>query len=192
MPKDQTTNTTNNTADTPDDMPEEFSGDDVQDDTNVDMSAVFDREFNDEDDEQEFRKLNPPSGNWDKEDTWEFSEGHNTGDKRDGDFNPDGRTYYNFYGLPKSREANGFEYCPRLFLRISPDKRFKQGKPDEVDTPYNLFLRAKELFLTLNKSRAKRHGDLIKMLQSDAYVIRTMKGDSGPIVLDISPKRTKR
>lgn len=183
-------------------MPEEFNEDDITSRGNSHIATVehvgltLDQlnniGFNNQQDEAEYAKLNPPVGDWVKEDRWQFSTRLNSNDDSPNDINSSGRTTLNFMGKPESRQANGLEYQPMLFLRISPDRRYKQDKPTEVDMAYKLFLRAKELYLQLNSETPKNIGQLVNMLCEDSFVLRTMNGDNGPVVVDIKAKRQQR
>lgn len=151
--------------------------------------------FDENRDEEEFAKLNPPTGDWKKDDRWPFAQKDirvNQEDSVPGDMNPIGRTTFNFAGKPMARQANGVEYQPVLFLRISPDIRRKKDKPDEVDMAYKLFLKAKDMYITLHGERASNMGQLKDMLEEDSYILRTMNGDGGPVVVDIKIERKVR
>lgn len=151
--------------------------------------ADFDQQsFNDDQDELERAKLNPPVGDWKKDTSWEYSKQVIVDDQQQGDFDPTGRTFLVFAGKPVAREANGLQYEPALRLRISPDKRYKADKPTEVDTAYKLFLKAKDVFLEAKGQKPKNMAELRNMLQHDAYIIRTMNGDNGAIVVDVKLK----
>jgi len=170
-------------------MPEEFNEDDIAAEaTTLTLDQLNNLGFNDAQDEAEYAKLNPPVGDWTKEDRWQFSSRVNNADTMSTDISSSGRTVLNFMGKPESRIANGLEYQPMLFLRLSPDIRYKQDKPTDVDMAYKLFLRAKELYLHLNSEKPRYIGQLIKMLVEDSFVLRTMNGDNGPIVVDIKAK----
>lgn len=183
-------------------MPEEFNEDDVVIQSNSSIATVepvgltLDQlnqiGFNNQQDESEYAKLNPPVGDWIKEDRWQFSTRLNTNDSSPKDINSSGRTTLNFMGKPESRQANGLEYQPMLFLRISPDIRYKQDKPTEVDMAYKLFLRAKEIYLQANSQKPSNIGQLVNMLCEDSFVLRTMNGDNGPLVVDIKVKRQQK
>ena len=148
--------------------------------------------FNDERDQEELNKLFPPAGNWNKEDTFQFRIVNYDNDIQVGDLSDKGRTIYSFSGKPEPRELNGVEYQPVLFFRMSPDIRYKEDDPTKIDHTYRMFLRAKELFLSIKEYKPKTQRELVEMLVEDRYVIRTMNGDSGPFVLDILPKRNKK
>jgi hypothetical protein len=138
--------------------------------------------FDDERDEAELAKLNPPTGDWMKSDTWELSQNTYTDNNAPGDIDPAGRTVFVITGKPEPRTANGMEYQPTLRIRISPDKRYKQDEPTKVDGLYKLFLEAKELYLAMKGEKVRKMGQLLKMLCEDSYVARTMKGDNNPVV----------
>jgi hypothetical protein len=142
--------------------------------------------FNDQRDELERAKMNPPTGDWKKETSWDFSKNVNSNDQAPGDLDPEGRTFFNFNGKPEPREANGLQYEPSLRLRISPDRRTKADKP-EIDTAYKLYLKAKDIYLE-KYSEKGTYSKLCHFLSHDAFVLRTMQGDNGPIVVDLKLK----
>lgn len=148
--------------------------------------------FDDSRDETERAKINPPTGDWEKEDRWKFEKRVNAADSVHGDIDPTGRTFLNVVGKPKQREANGISYEPMLFLRLSPDIRYKQDKPAEVDMAYKLFLKAKDMYTEMYSEKPTKLGQLIAMLEEDSYILRTMSGDSGPVIVDMKVKRSRR
>lgn len=183
MPKNTTTTAF-------DDMPEEFSADDVEETPSVE--DLLNNSFNDEQDEAERAKLNPPTGDWEKEDTWEFVVKVDSSDNASGDCNKAGRTFISFSGKPKPRMHNDFEYQPMLFFRISPDKRLKEGST-EIDFAYKLYLKAKDAYIAIQEEKPRKLKDLVEFLkESNKIAFRTMNGDNGPIVLDIKQKRVKK
>ena len=182
------------------DMPEEFN---VPTDNHVqsqpsDVTGVLSDSdvdtigFNDEQDEAERAKLNPPTGDWEKTDGWRFEKRVQAGNCMPNDLDSVGRTTFNIVGKPKPRQALGLEYEPVLFIRISPDLRYKEDKPADVDLAYKLFLKAKDVYIALNSEKPKNLRQLRVMLEEDNYVVRTMNGDNGPIVVDIKAKRERR
>jgi hypothetical protein len=149
--------------------------------------------FNDERDEHERLKLwDAPTGDWEKTDRWKVEKRVYEGDCLPGDIDPMGRTVLNVTGKPKGRVANGIEYTPQLFLRISPDIRYKQDKPDEVDNSYKLFLQSKDTYLAINKEKVRTLGQLVAMLEEDNYIVRTMNGDTGPVSVGVKPRMEQR
>lgn len=140
----------------------------------------------------DFKRLNPPTGDWTKENTWVSTKRVNTEDKMPRDRDKGGRTYYTFSGYPEPRVVDGLEHRPMFFLRVSPDKRFKQDKPQEFDLAYKLWTKAVELYLSVKGETAKVIGDVCNVLEEDQYIVRSMNGDSGPIAVDIKPKRQQR
>lgn len=175
-----------------DEFPEEFTHDEAESTLSDDIIETISLDGIDERDQQEYRKLNPPAGEWLKEEEWQFKKFTNRQDSLPGDLDPQGRTLLTFIGVPRARVVDGQDYDPVLLLRISPDIRYKQDEPDKVDRAYTLWLQAKEMYLALKGARPKMIGDIIKMLQYDEYTVRTMKGDSGPIILDVRAKREGR
>lgn len=149
--------------------------------------------FHKADEEASRRRLYPPTGDWVKTDTWKFDYSYRDDDNAPGDFNSEGRLVYNFSGQPDPRlNKEGDEFCPMLFLRVSPDKRYKQDKPTEFDTAYKLYLQAKDLYLELKGEVPENQLQLIDMLIEDSYTLRTFNGDSGPIISDAKPIRKRR
>lgn len=161
-------------------------------DGTLSLDQLNDLSFDDGRDEVERAKINPPTGDWEKEDRWKFEKRVNAADSVHGDIDPSGRTFLNIVGKPKQREANGISYEPTLFLRISPDIRYKQDKPNEVDMAYKLFLRAKDMYTEMHSEKPTKLGQLITMLEEDNYVLRTMNGDNGAVVVDVKMKRSRR
>lgn len=147
--------------------------------------------IDEERDERERAKIDPPSGNWEKEAKFTYEKRVNTNDRGQGDIDPAGRTMLNFYGKPVSREVNNIVYEPTLFIRLSPDLRYKADKPTEHDQAYKLWLAAKDLFLSMYARRPKI-SEIVKMMEQDHYIIRTMKGDSGPITVGIQDADQER
>jgi hypothetical protein len=180
-----------------DDLPSEISGDDTQS-KNTDARAngemvtgglsldeLDERGFNDNRDEMERTKLDAPPGDWFKKERWEFEKRVYANDSMPDDLDPSGRTFFTFKGLPESRVANGgMVYEPNMYLRISPDIRYKADKPDQVDMAYKLFLRCKDLYLDM-KGEKPTARKLIAFLEEDEYTVRTMKGDNSPIIVDV-------
>lgn len=153
------------------------------------------RGIDEERDEQERAKIDPPSGNWLKEakQKWTYEKRVYPNDKHNDDRDPSGRTVLNFYGKPAPREDNNITYQPTLFLRISPDCRYKQeaGREHEHDNSYKLWLGAKDLFVSMY-GRRPRISEIVTMLTEEEYIVRTMKGDSGPIVVSLQDPNQER
>ena len=181
-------------------MPEEFN---VPTDNNTNSqhsdvtgmlsdSDVDEMGFNDEQDEAERAKLNPPTGDWEKTDSWKSEKRVQVGNCMPNDLDDAGRTSFNVMGKPKPRQQAGLEYEPVLFLRISPDLRYKEDKPTDVDMAYKLFLKAKDVYIALNGEKPKNMRQLRVMLEEENYIVRTMNGDNGPIVVDIKVKRERK
>jgi hypothetical protein len=142
-------------------------------------------------DEQERSKLDPPKGNWNKVSKWTYEKQVRPLDKQAGDIDPSGRVMLNFYGKPEVREENGIPYEPTLFLRISPDVRYKADSPKEHDNSYKLYLLAKDLFLSIY-GRAPKISEIVKMLENAEYIIRTFNGDTGPIIMGLQDPDQER
>lgn len=183
-----------------DDIPDELDDEEsaVSPGTNQGSSAGMSLEdlsgmsMDDARDEEERKRLDPPSGDWIKDDTWKFEKRVNTQDVSHGDIDSSGRTFFSVYGKPQSRVKDGIEYTPTLFIRMSPDIRYKVDDPSKVDLSYRLYLKAKDLYLYINQEKVRTFGQLIGMLESEDYLVRTMTGDNGPLVIDLKPKVNKR
>lgn len=143
-------------------------------------------------DELERQKLNPPIGDWVKEDRWTMDDPRIlTDDSHADDVNKAGRTMLTFRGECKPRVENGIEYNPMFFLRISPDKRSSMNNEQQPDMPYKMWLKVEELYTALYSKQWSTGKDLFDMLCNDQYVIRTYKGDNNPIA-DIKKYDAKR
>src|SRR3990167_11215321 len=179
------TNTNTNTNTPTSQQPSDVTG--VLSDSDVDEIG-----FNDEQDEAERAKLNHPTGDWEKDDSWKSEKRVQAGNCMPGDLDSAGRTSFNVMGKPKPRQQAGLEYEPTLFLRLSPDRRYKEDKPTDVDMAYKLFLKAKDVYIALHSEKPATLRQLRVMLEEDNYVVRTMNGDNGPVVVDIKVKRERR
>jgi len=147
--------------------------------------------FDNKRDDHTYRTLNNPTGDWLKTERWKFSKVVYEGDCMPGDIDPTGRTMLIVSGKPNPRQVGDIEYAPDLFLRISPDIRYKKDKPGEIDNSHKLYIKAKEdVYLSIHSERATSFGQLIAMLEEDSYKVRTMNGDNGPIILDIKDKNS--
>lgn len=165
------------------------------------LDELDERDTNAARDELERAKIDPPKGNWLKTAKWMYEKRVSLNDKQPGDIDPAGRTILNFYGKPEPRTAdNGITYDPTLFLRVSPDLRYKMDKPNEHDNSYKLYLLAKELFVSMY-ARAPKISEIVRMLENAEYILRTFNGDTGPIITGLqdpdqervrSHRRTKR
>lgn len=175
-----------------DDIPDEFSTDDSTSSglSTEDLNKTI---FNDKQYDDDYKKMNPPTGDWNKEDRWEtFKLVINTEDSMPGDINPAGRTFYSIAGRPESRTVDGIEHTPMLFFRGSPDRRFHHVKTSEFDAAYKMFVRMREVYLSIHGERMRTPAQLKYMLEEDNYVLRTGNGDNGPMVYDIKVKRVGR
>lgn len=170
------------------DMPPEIEADD----DNVGGADIMGLGFDNERDDADILASKPPTGDWMKEDSWEAEIRCNSEDRMPGDIQPGGRTLVLLKGKPVARVANGQEYEPTLFYRISADKRKKMDDPTKDDSAYKLYLRAKELYVALYSESPTSWKQLITMLKEDSYVVRTMNGDNGALVVDIKAKRQQR
>lgn len=153
------------------------------------LDELNDTAFDNERDEKERAKLDPPAGDWQKSERWVVTASVYTADSMPGDTRPEGRTTYTVQGKPDTITLNSLEYCPGLFFRLSPDPRNKMDDPSKRDNSYKLFLKAKDAYLSLKGERCPSEKALINFLRDADYVVRTMKGENGPVVVDIKGKR---
>ena len=172
-------------------IPTQFTADD-RSSSSISIDDLNSIGFNDARDEAERARLDPPTGDWIKDDRWKFELRRNEQDSELGDIDPLGRTMLTFTGKCVSRDANGITYDPMMFLRVSPDARYKVEEPEKADMAYRLFLKAKDLYLTLKGEKIRSVAQMRDMLAEDEYVVRTMKGDNGLVIVDIKPKQKER
>lgn len=157
------------------------------------LEQLNDLGFDDARDERIRQRLTPPTGDWTKSERWTVQKIVYTGDCQPGDIDPEGRTVFVVSGKPDPRQEHGMEYQPQLFLRLSPDVRYKQDKPEELDSAHKMFNKAKtDVYLAIHQQKPTKFAQLIAMLEEDQYVVRTMNGDNGPIVVDIKARTTVR
>lgn len=177
-----------------DDQPPEFTGDDDDTTPNVGISEEEFAGVNTDDarDEQTRATLDPPQGDWLKTEKFNFSYEFRAEDSMPGDIKPNGRTLLKFAGNPDPRTVNGIEYAPRLFLTISPDFRAKQADPRQADLTHQLWIRAKDLFVSVKQRKHKDIAELCKFLQNEEYVIRAAKGTDNLYVVGLKSKETLR
>ena len=135
---------------------------------------------NSHDEEIERAKLDPPAGDWEKDDRWESRVFIVEQDSLPNDLFAGGRIVINIWGKPKARVKMGLEYQPTLRVRLSPDKRHRQDEPEKIDSSYKMYLLAKDLYLALNGRKLETVGDkkaqlqaLEEMLTEENYVINT-------------------
>ena len=170
-------------------VPTEYTSDDTSSTLPTESNMSFEGGSYDDD----YKKLNPPVGDWQKDDRWDTVKTFvNENDQQAGDKNPVGRTYFSVSGKPIARVAHEVEHQPTLFIRLSPDKRYKEDKPAEFDLAYKLFMRVREAYLTINGKLLANETELRYFLAEGDYVIRTMNGDNGPIAVDVKVKREKK
>lgn len=163
------------------------------------------------------KRLDPPSGDWLKKDRWKCQPNRNgqtidfgndilgmiiEGDSLPGDTStkfpsmPQGRLVFVVFGKPEPRQVDNDEYQPTLFIRVSPDQRYKEDEPEKLDLSHKLWLRAKDLYLSINKEDSG--GNFVKvisMLIEDEYKINTFLppgGDSGLMVTGLKTKELQR
>ena len=150
----------------------------------------------DEREEEERAKMYPPPGDWEKAEPFKmvepipiYEEDSQPGDLLEGK----GRLMLMFNGQPEPRTNKGIEFKPTLFIRMSPDLRRSQNKPNEADLAYKLWLQAKEIYEYLHDGETTNDvRKIAAMMIEDNYVIRTLNGDSGPFVLNIKPKKERQ
>jgi len=157
------------------------------------LDELDEKGINEKRDERLRAAMDPPSGDWFKSDNaraeWEkrvYSNDHSPDD-----IDPAGRTFFSFTVEVETRTVGEHNYNPKLFLRISPDVRFKADKPEEIDIAHKLWLRSKDLYLAVAKERPTIR-KLITFLSEGEYILRTMKGDNSPIVVDVRQRVERR
>lgn len=152
------------------------------------LEELDEKGMNETRDEELRAALDPPAGDWlktERVEKWEKRVYAN--DNAPDDLDPAGRTIFSYEVKVMSRTMGQHTYTPKLFLRVSPDARFKADKPEEVDMATKLWLRAKDLYFAVKEERPTIR-KLVYFLAEDDYTLRTMKGDSNPVVVDV--KRT--
>lgn len=184
--------------DTEDTTPTEFTIPDLSDGNQV---VDFDPEnmgFDEARDEAERRKLRNPQGDWVKSDVWDFDPEKNISfyqdDKKEGDLSKKGRLFYTFWGYPETRvDKDENQFKPFLRVRISPDYRLHREKEGKPDMSFKLWLSAWDLFVNMYDRKPQNHMELLRCLASDTYLINTMTGDDGNvIVLQLKVPRKQR
>lgn len=145
---------------------------------------------------EEHKQMVNPTGDWLRDDRWEFDPERHIVTRHDdcmpGDLNPEGRTTFLFSGKPAERVVNGMSYQPHLFCRISPDNRYKEDEPDKFDLPRRLFDMARETYLAIHGEEMTGEDQLIHLMTEDTIILNTMNGDDGPVVLRIKPPQQRR
>jgi|SRR5262245_5474868 len=181
------------------DIPEEYTADADASSTTLSWDDLAGVGLDAKSANADYIKMNPPTGDWLKDDRWEFDRikgiSHREDDHRDGDISPHGRTFISVMGRPAPRVVNGIDYQPLLFLRVSPDKRYKDGADDEkapFDLAYKLYLRSREAYLSIHGQELTNLQQLVYLHTEDEVVYRTMNGDNGPVIVDVKPKPKKR
>jgi hypothetical protein len=153
-------------------------------------SVTFDSSTRD----QDYKQLNPPTGDWLKEERWDFDKEKGVyikeGDCKPGDINPKGRVFISVSGVPKSRVVDNIEYQPVMQIRVSPDKRLKdESDPKSMDMAYKLYLQSCEVYMAIHGKNLSKPSELVHFLTEDHFTIRSMNGDSGPLVTNIKQTR---
>jgi len=187
----------NGNTNTEDSGPPEFATDEADDNTpNVGISEEEFAGINTDDsrDERTRATLDPPQGDWLKTDKFDFSYEFKTDDRMPGDIKPNGRTILKFAGNPDARTVDGIEHAPRFFINISPDFRSSERDPKKPDLTHQLWLRAKDLFMSVTQRKHKDIAELCKFLQVEEYIVRAAKSQSGDnlYVVGLKNKETLR
>jgi len=142
---------------------------------------------------EDLKKLTPPAGDWEKEDTWTAKISVNDNDCMPGDYDPRGRTYATFYGRPKERTTKDHgTHCPFFSMKISPDRRFSQNNPENVDNARKLFAKAWELYIAEYGEEPEDIKVLAAFIAHGEFTVRTSNFDNGPFIIDLKAKRQKR
>jgi len=97
--------------------------------------------------------IDPPAGDWFKSGRCEFEKRVYSNDNAPDDVDPAGRTIFSFTVEVESRTVGEHVYTPKLFLRCSPDARFKADDPTKIDMATKLWLRAKDLYFAVKEER---------------------------------------
>lgn len=155
------------------------------------LEELDEKGFNETRDEQLRAAMDPPAGDWFKSTRAEWEKRVYVNDTMPDDLDPAGRTFFSFTVEVDSRTMGEHTYTPKLFLRISPDARFKQDEPEKIDMAHKLWLRAKDLYLSVKEEKPTIR-KLIMFLAEDDYILRTMKGDNSPVVVDVKRKVERR
>lgn len=142
-------------------------------------------------DEELRAAMDPPAGDWIKSARCEWEKRVYANDHAPDDVDPAGRTIFSYQVEVESRTMGQHVYTPKLFLRVSPDARFKQDEPEKVDMATKLWLRAKDMFLAIKEEKPTIR-TLVMFLAQEEYIIRTMKGDNSPVVVDVKRKVERR
>lgn len=171
-------------------LPPEFTHDD---DDNLSLDTITGTEFNRKRMNEDLKRISPPDGTWMKEDRWEnFKRSINVNDSMPDDIDENGRTVYSIYGKPTPRIVDDTEHQPTLFIRVSPDIRYKKDDTTKFDLAYTMFLKASEVYLAIHGSELTNDTMLKYFLEEDEFALRTMKGDNGLVVTGIQQKRLQR
>jgi hypothetical protein len=145
--------------------------------------------------ESDYKLLNPPQGDWLKEDRWDYDVQTGAfckeGDCKPGDINPKGRIYFTFRGVPKSRMVGDIEYQPEVSLRVSMDKRLNDpNDPKSMDSAYQRYVECAQTYMAIHgRAMPFLPSALIEFVTEDHFTITTWNGDRGPIVTKIKPTR---
>lgn len=148
--------------------------------------------------EQEHARLNPPRGDWEKDQSWSIDLKRDiyvrTGDCRQGDINPAGRTSVTVRGHCKPRtDENNYSHDPEFMLTVSYDYREveRDGKAGE-DQRTRLYQEARDAYLAIHgKQMDSKPSTLIEFLLKDTYVIQAFKADNGMMVNKIKARRSR-
>ena len=143
--------------------------------------------------EEDAKRMYPPRGDWLKVERWEGKVTHFPDDTVPSDKYPENRRLiYNFNGLVEERSDNaGNVFRPKLFMSVSPDKRYQQEKPTEYDNRYKLYRQSYELYLELFERKPENQAQIVEMLEKEEYTITTMRGNDGPFVTAIKSNKRR-
>ncbi|MGL5935456.1 MAG: hypothetical protein ACRCZI_07510 [Cetobacterium sp.] len=163
-------------------------------DNEIDLDSIT---FDEAQLEADKKRMTAPAGDWVKSEEWSFDKAKNihcnVEDREKGDVNLKGRTTYMLFGYPDERsDKEGNTFRPFMKIQLSPDKRMHREKEDQFDHRYKMWVLAWDLFVHLYERKPKGHGELLRCLAEDTYVLNTMNGDDGPFVLRVKPVRKQR
>lgn len=151
---------------------------------------------NEERDAENYKRMNPPAGDWVKKSHWTYEKFVISDDRQPGDVDPAGRTILSFTGKPETRIVDGIDYEPMIRLRISPDLRTKENeRTGEVENTldHKLYLFVKfELYVAMKGEKPRSIGDIARFLEYDEFGFRTMKGTDSPVILELFNPATRK
>lgn len=150
-------------------------------------------------DELERAKLDPPIGDWEKNDRWESRVSVIESDSMPGDVYAGGRIVVTVWGKPKPRTKLGLEYEPTIRIRFSPDIRHRPDDVEKIDSSYKIYLLTKDLYLALNGRKVESVGDMQAQLQAlesmlveESYVVNTTVFNNSLFTQGLKVKMVRR